>query len=83
MTLRDLEAHWGEQHVRPDAVCLCGGLPDEEYIIECSSDGWRVYYIERGQRSALQAFASEAEACEKLLRRVLHDKTSREPSRSP
>lgn len=53
-----------------DAYCLSGGLPNEQMCIEQRDDRWRVYYSERGLRSGLREFDSEAEACAYLLAEV-------------
>lgn len=78
MTLAQLRRHLEENAVRRDAYSLEGGRPSEAYCIETSPDGYVVYYSERGVRTSLQRFDTEAEACARLLdllRRdgLLHD----------
>ena len=73
--LRELATSEG---IRDDAYSLDGGLPDERYVLENRDDGWCVYYSERGLRSGLQRFDTEAEACEHLFEILLADPTTRE-----
>lgn len=57
---------------------------DESYCLVHESDGWHVYYSERGNRNAEQVLPTEAGACQRLLERVLPDSTvRRELGREP
>lgn len=49
---------------------LTGGLPNEKLCI-VNNEVWAVYYSERGQKTGLKEFSSEAEACEYFLRKLL------------
>lgn len=42
---------------------MTGGLPNERLCI-IKEDLWKVYYSERGHKSALKEFQTELEACE-------------------
>ena len=46
---------------------LIGGFQNEAYCLIKNEDGWEVYYSERGEKSDIQQFASESEACEYML----------------
>ncbi len=39
------------------------------------SEGWRVYYAERGLRTSEKVFRTEAEACQEFYRRLASDPT--------
>lgn len=60
-----------EAAIAADMVSLSGGLPNEAHVLEQWVDGaWRTYYSERGKRTELKTFATEAEARADLQRRV-------------
>jgi hypothetical protein len=65
-----------ERGIRERSYCLEGGSPDDRYVIEGSDGGWTVYCSERGNRNDDRRFASEYEACDELLRRILADPTT-------
>jgi hypothetical protein len=67
-----------QEGIRDDAYSLDGGLPSERYVLEVAEGGWHVYYSERGLRTGLQTFDTEAEACEHLFEMLLADPTTRE-----
>lgn len=65
MNLAELEKKLANSKVSQNDYSLTGGLPSEAYCIEHGLDGkWYVYYSERGQRSGLEEFESENEACD-------------------
>ena len=70
MTVVELARELARSGVPASAYCLTGGLPNEAYTIEQAGGVWRVYYSERGCRTGLQMFASEADACAAFLRVV-------------
>jgi hypothetical protein len=70
MTVGELARELARQGVPASAYCLTGGLPNEAYTLEQAGAVWRVYYSERGCRTGLQAFASEADACAAFLRGI-------------
>lgn len=72
MKLAELKTRLVHSNVPVDSYGLAGGLPNEAYCIERMSDGkWSTYYSERGQRSNLRIFETEAEACEGLYADVV------------
>jgi hypothetical protein len=78
MTRETLEQILRREGVRQDAYSLEGGLPDERYCLDHSSqETWTVYYSERGLRTGERRFESEADACEYLLDLILRDPTTR------
>jgi len=51
-----------------------------EYEAHCmaeESDGWHVYFFERGVRSSEDVYSSEADACVALLKRIAADPWTR------
>lgn len=73
-TVAKLREMLEEKGVRPDSYCLSGGFPNEALCIERKRGGeWWVYYSERGQRTSLQKFQSEQNACECLMSMILED----------
>lgn len=46
-----------------------GGLPNEKLCI-VEEKGWKVYYSERGRKSALKEFRTESEACIYFLDKI-------------
>ena len=66
------------EHIRPDAYSLEGGLPPERLVLAIETDGWTVYYSERGLRSGEVHFETEGEACSHMFERLLRDPTTRE-----
>jgi hypothetical protein len=64
--------------VRPNSYELFSqGNEDEVYAIANENDGWKVFYCERGTRTAERTFLSEAEACDDLPFRIATDKLTR------
>lgn len=55
------------EHFRPETYSLDGGLPNERLCLERRSDGWAVYYSERGIRTSEVAFLHESDACIYML----------------
>lgn len=53
------------------------GTQSEVYSMTRESDGWHVFYAERGIRSGERVYASEADACDDLLIRVATDPLTR------
>jgi hypothetical protein len=78
MRIDELRVRLGDEGIRDDAYSVEGGTPDERYVLSNDGSGnWSVYYSERGIRSSVKTFGSEEDACEELLRRLLHDLTTR------
>jgi len=57
----------------PDSVFSIGRDSNEAHCLIEESDGWHVFYSERGHRNAEQVFSAESDAAEELTRRVLAD----------
>ncbi len=68
MTVEELKKQLDAIGVPDDLYSLLiGGFPNEAYCLIKNEDGWEVYYSERGEKSDIQQFASESEACEYML----------------
>ena len=68
MTVEELKKKLDKLNIQQDLYSLMiGGFPNEAYCLIKNENGWEVYYSERGQKSDIQQFASESEACEYLL----------------
>lgn len=68
MTVQELKKRLKALKVQEDLYSLLiGGFPNEAYCLIKNEDGWEVYYSERGEKSDIQQFASESEACEYML----------------
>ncbi len=68
MTVEEIKKRFNEIGVPDDLYSLLiGGFPNEAYCLIKNEDGWEVYYSERGQKSDVQQFENESEACEYLL----------------
>jgi hypothetical protein len=80
MTLSELACELRRRGIREDSYCLTGGLPNEAFTIEQAGGKWWVYYSERGCRTSLREFATEAEACAAFLREFAGDVTTRRQS---
>lgn len=60
-----------DEAIEREMVSLAGGLPVEAHCLEQWIDGtWRTYYSEKGRRTELKTFATEAEAREDLQKRI-------------
>jgi hypothetical protein len=77
-TVRLLLEELDNLHVRRDSYSVDGRYADESYVLQRSGDEWLVYYAERGLRTGVRRFTSEAEACGHLYSLVKHDPTTRE-----
>ena len=56
------------RHTVPPHYYVFGGLGQGEcYGIEHTSGGWLIYYSERGQKTPLDSFSNEDQACRKFL----------------
>ena len=70
MRIFELEHKLNEIGVPNDLYSIMeGGLPNEQLCI-VKEDTWQVYYSERGHKSGLKEFKTEAEACEYFLRKM-------------
>lgn len=76
MNIIDLKTKLDELGVRPDSYSLTGSAGNECYVLsQEGSKKWSVFYSERGQRSCLETFGSEDEACRALLKELEDDPT--------
>jgi hypothetical protein len=55
-------------------------MPSESYVLEPQGSERAVFYSERGLRTGEEVFASEDEACSRLLDLILRDPTTRRPA---
>lgn len=62
MTKNDLQQELVKRNISADMYSLDGGLPNEGYCLNQGANGWEVYYSERGQKTGLKVFKTEAEA---------------------
>ena len=68
MTVEELKKQLDAIGVPDDLYSLLiGGFPNEAWCLIKNEDGWEVYYSERGQKSDVQQFENESEACEYLF----------------
>jgi len=71
MKIKDLEKKLIERGIPSDAYSILKGeLPNEQYCITQSAEGWEVYYSERGNKSGLKVFKNEEAACEYFFEEV-------------
>jgi hypothetical protein len=75
MTISELSIQLQKLQVRKDAYSLDGGLHSEAYCLNHQAGCWEIYYSERGQKSGLQVFNSENDACQEFLNLIVHDKS--------
>jgi hypothetical protein len=73
MNRQELEQILRADGIRRDAYSLDGGLPPERFCLTSEGGGWVVYYSERGIRSGLMQFGTEAAACQYLLNELRND----------
>ena len=57
----------------PDPAFSIGHDSNEAHCLIQESDGWHVFYSERGHRNSEQVFSAESDAAEELTRRLLAD----------
>lgn len=53
-----------------------GGGSSDSVLLERTTEGFEVSYLERGNKSVMARFASEAEACEYVLRELTRDESA-------
>jgi len=63
MTVEQLSELLAKFGVPRTVYSLSGGLPDESCCLERTATGWQTYYSERGERTSLKTFSTEANAC--------------------
>ena len=77
MNRQKLRARLEAEGIRTDTYDLGGTTCEECLRLERATDGWVVYYAERGLRTNERFFSTEAEACSYLAERLLRDPTTR------
>lgn len=75
MTVEELSIQLQTLGVRQDAYSLDGGSPSEAYCLSHQSGHWEIYYSERGQKTGVQAFYSEDDACRAFLSLIMDDES--------
>ncbi|MFC5446706.1 hypothetical protein [Paenibacillus aestuarii] len=70
MTKKELLKRFKDENIPASCYSLEGGLPGEKWCIGKTLTSWEVYYSERGIKSDLKIFSSEAEACDDLYNRI-------------
>ena len=76
MKRSELQRRLESEGVRPNAYDLWEDMVDESYGLRRDGQTWRVVYRERGIDRELFATATENEACDLLLGKILSDPTS-------
>jgi hypothetical protein len=61
--------------VSEDAFSISGGR-SETYCLERAGSNWISYYSERGERTGLESFESEADACAHFFHALTTDPTT-------
>lgn len=77
MNTLELEQELRDHHIREAAYDLHGGHLPERHTLAFRKGKWSVYYSVEGVERDWQAFPTETEACECLLRKVLADPSAR------
>ena len=67
-----------EESIDPRAFAI-EASGDECYVLLAADGGWEVFYSERGLKSDLRRFATEAAGLEDLLARLRADPSTRLP----
>jgi hypothetical protein len=65
------------ENVDPRSYAFDSPNPEEQYVLKETSEGWSVFYAERGLRRGEKIHSNEDEACRDLLERILRDSTTR------
>lgn len=73
MNVDTLRSKLQAYEIPAESYSLEGGLPNEAYCIEHTEDQWQVYYSERGQKSHIQQFETENEACKTLFQLLVDE----------
>ncbi|WP_338874936.1 hypothetical protein WBJ53_04880 [Spirosoma sp. SC4-14] len=73
MNKRALTVLFEQQQIPKDMYSLAGGLPNDAYCLQQTSQGWEVYYSERGIKSGLVFFPDEETACSYLYSLILSE----------
>jgi len=68
MNKSELKERLEREGARTNLYTLEGGFPNEAYVLNRTGNQWEVYYSERGQKSGLEIFDNENDACEYLYK---------------
>lgn len=63
MNKQELEHKLNDERIPTHMYKLDGGFPNEAFCLQKIGAKWEVYYSERGQKTGLKIFNSEAVAC--------------------
>ena len=77
MNMQELAKLLRDERFNPQTYSLDGGLPFERYCLCGSGGAWQVYYSERGEKTGLRTFDSEAAACDYFLKWIREDPVTR------
>ena len=77
MNRKELQALLDRAGIDPQAYTFNELSPSEKYALHESGASWVVYYGERGKQNDMGFFASEDEACRRLLDILLADPGAR------
>lgn len=72
MTRKEIIQALLQQNLPTDVVSFEEEYPSEKFVIHFNGSDWEVYYAERGKKSGLITFATEAEACAYIFEEILH-----------
>ncbi|MGK7947789.1 MAG: hypothetical protein AB4368_03010 [Xenococcaceae cyanobacterium] len=73
MNKNELKRKLEQKNVRGDSYSLEGGFPNEAYCLNNNGALWEVYYSERGQKTELETFNEESEACDYFYNLLIED----------
>jgi hypothetical protein len=77
MTIDDRSRVLAEFGVDPSAVDLAGRGKDETYCLTHESDGWHIFFSERGTRVEERVFAAEWQATDAFMIQIAADPQTR------
>ena len=63
MTKIELKQKLIKENIPEDIFSLDGGLPNEVYCLGKNGEECEVYYSERGQKTSIEVFQTEDDAC--------------------
>ena len=70
MLLSDLEKKLIKLKVPKDCYSLKGGLPNESLCLSYVEGIWEIYYSEKGNKTGLNTYDNESDACEAFLIKI-------------
>lgn len=63
MNKKQLGERLKQENISEYYYSLDGGFPNEAFCLDENNNHWEVYYSEKGNKSQLKSFESEADAC--------------------